>query len=354
MSNKSEYIKRICEKLERCHYKVVDPDDVLSNEPNMLVDKDSYEVKCFKWLPEENLKLLADFNFAEWGSWDRAYQELGRRKILQFKPYVKSFPDGDQSLVLRHNRFLHLFRGYYFQTSMTIGGSGDAGHSSMRIDGIFKHAEPRRLAVKSKLYYMLFYAALIDCGFKYDSFIELFTSDRPVVDKFLQDSLNIWHMKFKYTWSDIQEYFTESQDVIIPAEHDNTFEVLASKGVLCRFYIDNDSIGVEYRKKGTLINNTMRLQIPKWCDGISLTWVEDNHIDPDDLEDLEYSVEQCFRHSYDYKLMLLTMLLKLCRIHMDWICAYSIGDLDTFSRMNSNEITVVESLNQVKIPGEEA
>ena len=376
MSKKAEYIETICKKLEECHYKTVDPDEVMSTDVNIIVDRDSYDVKSFKWLPEENLAKLAEFDWFGYASWERAYQEIGRKGYLKFKPYVTRYPDDNPSLVLRHNRFLHMFRGYYFQTSMTVRGQGDAGHSSIRLDSIIYGVEPKKLMQLSKLYYMLYYAALIDCGFKYDSFVKLFNEDRAVVDKFLKDSLNYWRVEFDYDWSDIEGYISDSDEPIIPMEHEHTYEILAKNGAICRFYIDSESIGVEYREKGAIANTCKILRIPDLYDGIELSAVKDGKrcdcemfearyadkpdvvkrvkVDEDDLDEFGRSLESCFRYREDKEHMLLVMLLKLCNIHIDWTCSYTLGDLEIFQRANSNEVKAVDSLNDVKLTKEEA
>lgn len=369
MSKKAEYIETICKKLEACHYKTVNPDDVFSTEQyNALVDRDSYEVKSFRWLPEENLKQLAEFDWAGWASWERAYQEIGRKGYLKFTPYITKYPDDNPSLVVRHNRFLHMFRGYYFQTSMTVRGNGDAGHGSIRTDSLLR-VEPRKLAQISKLYYMLFYAALIDCGFKYDSFIKVFAEDKSVTDTFLKESLSYWRFDTPYTSSDLTGYITDTDEPIIPMEHERTYEILAKGSALCKFYIDDESIGVEYRRKGDIANTCKILKIPQLYDGMTIEHEGEKiyakceingelvtrfRIDEDDLDDFGISLENCFRYNGDKEKLLLLMLLKLCGIHLDWTCAYAIMDLDVFPRSNSNEVTIVESLNDVTFTEEEA
>lgn len=343
MSKKAEYISKICEKLQEGGFKSYDAEDILGREPIATLDSDSFELRAFRWLPEENLRKMSEFDYSKYEDWSKLYQAFGREGFFNMKPFITTKYEENPSLVLRHNRFLHMFRGYYFQISSTVTGQVDNGHGSFRTDGLLRNAEPRNFVRQSKLYYMLLYAALIDCGFMSTPFINLFENDRAAVDEFLSKSLKAWFIYNTYTWDDIAGYFTTSHESIIPAEHDKVYEVYAGLATLCRFCVDKKSISVEYKPKGAALTTTLTLNIPDVFDGVEP--IEDE----DDKYDMQYAIDRCFNDKSYPKLMLLVMVLKLAGINLNWVACYAVKKLDVFPKLNTNETIEVNKLSDVKI-----
>ena len=58
--------------------------------------------------------------------------------------------------------------------------------------------------------YMLWWAALIDVGFRFDNFIEAFNKDIKPIEKFLSDSMRYWNRSTSYKWSDVEKFITFS------------------------------------------------------------------------------------------------------------------------------------------------
>ena len=164
------------------------------------------------YLPRQNLKAILDCDISGCRDCMGAYQLWGRAGALRFEPYIVK-DSGNPTLVIRHNRYLHMFRGYYFQVSETVDGIGDAGHNSYNTDFIARRSGSEMLT-RGLIGYMLWWASLIDAGFRYNNFVGLFNDNREVLERFLKESSDYWGRDYRYTWEDVAEYVKFSDGAI--------------------------------------------------------------------------------------------------------------------------------------------
>lgn len=106
--------------------------------------------------------------------------------MLKFKPYITKNSYGHVTLVLKYNRYVHLFRGYHYQCSYTADGIGEYSSAGVRID-VLTSAFGIELR-NSKLLKMFYYMNLIACCKELDTFTKLLETDPGLVDEFMKQS----------------------------------------------------------------------------------------------------------------------------------------------------------------------
>lgn len=321
---KKEYLQTICNKLNERGFTTYDSGDLLSSERQPF-SVDSGEVSSFIWLPEENLKKIAEYDgYSVAKDFRSLYQAWGREGFFKFTPYVVEDSCND-TLCLRHNKFLHMFRGYYYQISDTPEGCGDSGHSLMRTDNFINLMRDSNYA-RSHLGFIILYSSLIDCGFQNDNFRTLFYQDKSAVDEYFRKSLEYWDVKFTYGYDVICKYITYKDGSINTADNKSTVYCFRDKhGILCRFWLSPEAVEVEYCydiDNGVGKSRIVRFDIPDPVEGIdieNIKWWTDN-----DTEDLRFAFNSaCFRHN-KIEYFVLLMLLKLIGVHSNYIATYPI------------------------------
>ena len=105
--------------------------------------------------------------------------------MLKFEPFISKGKDGHYSLVLKYNRFVHLFRDMYFQCSYTEDGRGTYSSSGVRLDAIYSLFQKYELQ-DSKLVKYLYYMNLIHCCREIDAFNDLLEHNSELVNEFMQ------------------------------------------------------------------------------------------------------------------------------------------------------------------------
>lgn len=288
------------------------------------------------YLPVENLKKLAAFEIPENVSFGTVYQAWGREGALRFKPY-SDHNKNNPSLVLRHDRYLHMFRGYRFQVSGSVDGDGDHGGSSYRTDFMTTSVYDAKVLSKGLVGYMLWWATYIDAGFQFRNFQECFKADVNTLEKFLHESMEYWGCSFDYHWSDVAtflEYGTTPIDVCNRKVYQITDD---GRHVAAYLAIGKKTIQVQ------TADSTITLTLPELITG--------SGYDPDDMDDMDDLVsEKHVLESNHYLEMLVVMLLKLSGIHISFINWYALSGSKSIKWMrpiNSPNVTNVENLNAI-------
>lgn len=104
---------------------------------------------------------------------------------LKFKPFIHQDSNGNYSLVLKYNRYVHLFRNMYYQCSYTEDGNGAYSSSGVRLDAMYQLFQKYELQ-ESKLLKYLYYMNLIHCCREIDAFNQLLETNSELVDKFMR------------------------------------------------------------------------------------------------------------------------------------------------------------------------
>lgn len=346
---KKQYLQQICNKLNERGFTTFNGSDLLSVDRQQF-DIGCSEIKALSWLPEENLKVMANSEdcYKSAKDYKDLYQMWGRAGLFKFKPYILDNKD-NETLCLRHNKFMHMFRGYHFQISGSPDGQIDYGHGLMRTDGFLNLLRDKNYA-KSHLGFIVLYAAMIDCGFQNDNFRSFFYDDKEAVDKYFRQSMKYWYVDFDYGYDIINKYMSYRDGNIDPDKCDHTvYSFGDSGGVWCRFWLSPEAVEVEYcYDSDTRVGNSkvVRFDIPDAIEGLdikSIGWWTD-----DDSNDLRDSFEEaCYTHESIEDFILL-MLLKLIGINSNFMTTFPIKKIGYISRIDSDKIHMIEKYDQIK------
>lgn len=172
--------------------------------PRAVVDK-------IKYIPDANQKLILS-NIRELmaavksSTLDCLLAEASSRGFLKFKPYLTDF-HGTPMLVLRYNRFVHLFRGRNFQVSYTPNGVGEYQSANVRLDVLLGNYPDAR---ESKLFKLLFYMNCINACTGIDSFSSVLRDDPAVIDEFVKKSASKFFKSYDVTYDDLKALFVDA------------------------------------------------------------------------------------------------------------------------------------------------
>lgn len=155
---------------------------------NVVISSLSEELDC---LPADNLRrVLTNYDLILSACAGKCtvgtfLATAAKSGYLKFKPYIKMDSNGNYSLVLKYNRFVHLFRGMYYQCSYTERGIGTYSSSGVRLDTIYRLFQNYELH-ETKLCKYLYYMNLIHCCREIDAFNDLLENDSALLDEFMR------------------------------------------------------------------------------------------------------------------------------------------------------------------------
>lgn len=299
-----------------------------------MFDVDEDATRGLMFMPIDNIQKLVDCPLNKCTTFKDVYQAWGRCGALRFTPYEVD-KNYNPSLVLRHNGFLHMFRGYYFQVSGTADGIIDCGSGSYRTNFLTQTSCYNRVLRNGFISYMLWWAALIDVGFRFDNFIEAFNKDIKPIEKFLYDSMRYWNRDTGYKWSDVEKYITFDTGNIDIMQR-KMYQLKDNDGVVAYLSIGKKSVQVE-----TADNTLLTIKIPELNEGTD--YVLEDYDDLAEFEDEVHILEQ--NH---YLEMIAVMALKLVGIHISFMNFYPLkGRMYTMRPINAPNVTNVTSLNDI-------
>lgn len=330
--NKKELINKVKESLES----IGCPENTLDyQKEGIYLSEDETFLGSLKWLPEDNLHRMIDCDISMCKSFDEAYQLFGKRGALRFDPYVVySEERGNPSLCIRRNRFMHMFRGYRFQVSGTIAGIGDYGSSAYNMTFLTRPGYGDNLISKGLISYMLWWAAMIDAGFAFKNFYELFKKDKSILDDFIGKSMAHWRVGRDQHWSDLEPYITVSNDHIDTCNR-NMYHVYSEHtGVIAYLAIGRKTVQVE------IADHLLTITIPDLNDvGYDMT-------NEDDIDAFESQIT--ILENNHYLEMIAVMALNLCGIHISFINWYhTFRKVRPMRKLNVPGVKNVESLNGI-------
>lgn len=239
-----DYAKAIIEKLVELRPDLHHYTGIFGNH-ELVADNKAEVAEKFKYLPEANLKDI--FNDLEKLKYAKNFEDfmndLAVRNYLKFKPFVTKNAYGTPTLVLRHNRFVHLFRGYYFQVSYSANGEGEYRTANVRLDNLLSNIKKIMLvspddcdalydgtsdkelseAVKrSKLPEIVAYMNCINVCFGIEAFDKLLVESPEVVDEFVREAMSKVIPGYSLTYKELvssictpENDFLELQDPLV-------------------------------------------------------------------------------------------------------------------------------------------
>lgn len=275
-----------------------------------------------RYMPKENLIKMLSTDITDCEDFNKVYACWGRARALRFKPY-SNHDSVNLSLVIRHNRFLHMFRGYYFQVSITVDGDGDVGHGCYRTDFLTMLDEHCSALRESLITYTLWWAAYIDVVLRFDNFKEAFYEDVKDLEDFLHESMKCWRASCSYHWSDVSSLIKFDNTSIITPER-KMYQIAKAGKIFAYFAIGSKTIQVQ-TCKGT------------W----TLTLPDDSDLSEGDLS---------FLMKNHYLEMLVVMLLTLADIHLNFVGWYANSrkcHITPLSAINAPGVVTVNTLNDI-------
>lgn len=339
---KKDLLQQISERLNAKGFTEGRSEDLLSS------DRKPYEVghglmKQFEWLPEENLKKISEFDISQYKDFNSVYQAWGRKGFFKFVPYLTDMDD-NPTLVLKHNKFMHMFRGYHFQISGTHNGIGECNIGSFRTSGLLDVLRYSKYA-DSHLLFILLYSAMIDCGFQNDNFRYAFYDHTDVIDKFFAASMKWWHVDFPYDSSLLQQYISYKDGTLEQnGITDDVYEIAFKDEVCCRFSMLHDEVCVEYNPTTELVQSrVVTFNLPDLLVGIPQEVVD--RWDEYDEVDFRDSVKSAIHKSETVEQWVLLMLLKMVGIHTCFMATYPIKKIGAIPKYVDNKCKRFEDLN---------
>ncbi len=309
-------LEEICNKLNEVGMTELDSSDVLSvKEVPFTIRSES--INSLRWLPEENLEKIAAIDFLDYEdceSFKDACEKWSKLGYLKFEPYIIN-ADGNPSLVLEYNRFLHMFRGDHFQISYTEYEDGVASMSPYDTSYILKESAHQEYWSNSKLFFMCLYANMIDVGFQNENFVKLFNNNKELVDEFFKTSMRYWGFDFGYDYRTIDEFIFYHDGTLLNKHGSCVYEINLKEGCACRFRIENGTIAIEYApNEYGQCSRLVMLAIPDPVEGIGVDVKDTN----DELrnEFYDFFPNSGFRI---WEKMLLLMMLKFVGISLNYL-----------------------------------
>lgn len=289
------------------------------------------------FMPIENLIKIVQCPVSDWSDFGKVYNTWGRAGALRFEPYMIDQHE-NPTLVIRHNRYLHMFRGYHFQASGTIDGICDCGSGSYRTDFLTRSSYHDHILHGGLIAYMLWWAAIIDVGFKFDNFIELFNSNKKVIEEFLKTSIGYWRGPDNYGWSDIEKYI-EIGHGNIDIYNRKMYQLQKKDGGIDAYL----AIGVNTIQVETAGNNLVTIKIPNLSEGAGY-----NLEDEDDKDSYDSEVETLELNHF--REILLVMATKLAGLDVNFMGYHFLWEPECKQRMrpiNAPGVVITKSLNEI-------
>lgn len=296
-----------------------------------------------KYVPKAIQKKLYDFvrfsDYDEGTSLHMVLNEADNHGVLHFNPYVTDNENRVPTLVLSYDRYVHLYRGYYFQVSYTSNGTGSIKTAGVRLDDMFYQFKPSMR--NSKLFQLLAYMNLLDAGRGIIEFDKLLSNDIKTVDNFFAQAYEYWYnTKSCVSYSDLESIV---KDVVhIQDFGADIFRIpLTETRDICRLFVHTDfNISICYANKGSITNK--HIILPK----IDITdeLVQESGFNT--KEEADVWITSYIYSNPNVRLQFILFVLYCANITFDDIGKYSKKDVNVFLRRlydyDTKDITAVE------------
>lgn len=268
MSYEKEITKKLLELKPDCYSSSIFGHDMpLADSEYVLIEK-------LKYIPQDNKERI--FNDMTTIVTDRVknvdtfVQALAGQGYLKFEPYMTKNSVGTPTLVLKHNRFVHLFRGYYFQVSYTAEGIGEYRKANVRLDHTLSlikdiemvfddrstkqpdygecETELKQAMERNRIQEIFCYMNCINACTGIDAFDVLLQKSPDIVDAFVKESVKHRIPDFSLTYREMIDLLcTNSTDMISIQDPKAIYRLPASDTQdVCRLRVyDWDTVAVE-------------------------------------------------------------------------------------------------------------
>lgn len=179
-----------------------------------------------------------------------------KKGLLKFKPYI-AYDGAFPTLVLKYNRFVHLFRGSYYQVSYTHNGVGEYQRAGVRLDEFRTKMYSKRLR-ESEFMQAIYYMNCISACTRIDEFDNLLKNTPEVVDEFMANSTRAVGVFDNYTMT-----FEKLKSYVLPMVVDDEKEMTGVDGSI-------------YRVPANLTSDYVRFVVNRGTGTVTFTWADDN------------------------------------------------------------------------------
>lgn len=284
--------------------------------------------------------------------------------MLNFKPYITKNSQGNLTLVLKYNRYVHLFRGYHYQCSYTADGIGEYSSASVRLDRL--EAIFGRDLRNNKLLKMFYYMNLISCCRELDVFNKLLGADPDLVDEFMKKSTEGIFDNYDITYTEdmiglvnfvstnipyTDTYFNRTGRPMLP-EPLKIFRVPANDtSDVCRIRVyDTNYVTVEF-----WLDNSVKqalFMLPAWEDEYSqdeLSYLAEEE-DMDVKEYIKFMSTKIYDSPESYY-SLMNFALNTCGCIANFMAIYPDRSLikSNLRALNNNDIKECKTLNDINV-----
>lgn len=348
-------IERLAEKEFSAYSLFGHNEPITAEHSNPTVDKQ------LKYIPADNLRgLLTNFDvFVDECGKDKTFSDFmkvaSESGALVFKPYIKDNSHGNPTLVLKYNRFVHLFRGYHYQCSYTADGIGEYASAGIRIDSI-SQIFGKELR-ESRLLKILYYMNLIACCKGISAFDKLLKKNPELVDEFMKLSTKSIFRDYDITYTkDLlgilnftsdsmpygENYFARTGNIQLP-EPAEVFRVpLNITTDMCRIKVyDSNEIGIELWFDEKV--QEVLFVLPDWKDGLSMEEIE-SLADWEDMDTESYTnmMTSKIYEAFEVYCSLVNFALNTCGFVTNFMVTYPTDEVRDSRLRALNRVDVKE------------
>ena len=349
-------------------YELFDDKDFVSLEKDTKPYSDTYNK--FKYIPNFNLRTLVE-NFATINSKCRKdktvssfLSEAAKSGMLNFKPYITKNSYGHTTLVLKYNRYVHLFRDYHYQCSYTADGVGEYSSACVRTDML--SATFGSDLKNSRLLKIFYYMNLISCCKGLDIFTKLLENDPGLVDEFMKKSTEGIFDNYDVTYIDdivgmvnfasggipyTDEYFNRTNRPMLPEPVEVLRVPANDTSDVCRIKVyDTHLVSVEFWMDNSI--QEAMFTLPALEEGYSQSEL-DRFAEEEDMSTKEYIKWMTDRiyDSCESYISLVNFALNMCGYVANFMAIYPNRNTikSNLRALNSNNVRVCNSLNDLSV-----
>lgn len=152
-------------------------------------------------------------------------QVVSKEGLLKFKPYiVDKDSDTYPSMVLKYNRYLHMFRGYDFHVSYTCSGEGEYNSAGLGLNRILRELDDVT-AVDGKYQQMLIYMNALKAGWGIDEFRDMIKENEELFDEFIGATLKKMRRSHTITFGEICKMLQADWSILMNESTNSIFRI---------------------------------------------------------------------------------------------------------------------------------
>lgn len=233
--------------------------DLFGNEYPLAEDRVD-ALNQLKFVPQETLKNVYekynDIVTGEVKTVNTFLSVAAKKGLMKFKPYV-AYDGAFPTLVLKYNRYVHLFGECYYQVSYTNNGIGEYQRAGVRLDVLRSNMDSNRLR-HSDFMKAIYYMNCISACTGIDEFDNLLKKEPEVVDEFVAKSTRAAGVFDNYTMT-----FEKLKSYVLPIVVDNEKDMTGVDGNL-------------YRVPVSLTTDYVRFAVNHGAGIVTFTWTGEN------------------------------------------------------------------------------